>query len=279
MGVIRIVTDSSASLPRDLVEEHGITVVPLTIQIGDRSHLDGVDLEAKEFYRCLEGGPWPTTSQPSPGTFIDIYGRLLERAETIISIHVTGRASGTCQCARLATAMFPDRDIEVVDSQYTSMGLGFMALEAARAARLGLSKGEILALIGNVRSRLNLFGIIPGLSYLQRSGRVSLGKALLGSLLHIRPIITFRDGLVEVCDRVRSSSAAITRLFELMESAVGTARVRMAVVHTNALEQAEELAAEVRRRFNCEDVIITDAGPALAVHGGPGILGLVSLRL
>ncbi|MGE5590919.1 MAG: DegV family protein [Bacillota bacterium] len=275
---VRIVTDSSASLPAETAQAHGISVVPLNVQFGTQSYADGLDINAPEMARRMNQGEAPTTSQPAPGVFADIYRSLKEEADSIISMHVMGSASGTVSTARLATTLCPDQDITVFDSGTVSMGLGFMAMAAARAAALGQARDEILTLLEDARSRVHVFVALPTVTHLVRGGRVTRGAGLLASLLAIKPILSLTNGAVEVIDKVRTFPRALDRLADLMERAVGGRRVRLAVMHGNCLEEARTWFEGVRERFSATDVVFADAGSALMVHGGPGMIGLVAFE-
>ncbi|HHY33100.1 MAG TPA: DegV family protein [Firmicutes bacterium] len=272
---IAIVTDSGASLPEELIEKYDIAVAPVGIQFGSESYRDGVDITREEFYEKLNGPDIPMTSQPAPAEFISIYRRLLQRVKTIISIHITSTGSGTFQVANLAKASFPGADIEVVDSLSASMGTGFMVLAAAEAAQRGKTKEEILRLLSELRPRISAYAVIKSVRHLLKSGRIHRGQALIASLLAIKPLISVKEGVVEVVDRVRTYQGALDRLVELTREAAGDSRVRVSVVHGNALAEAKRLRDRLKQVLNCGDIVLSDIGPPLAVHGGPGIIGVV----
>ncbi|MGE5573648.1 MAG: DegV family protein [Bacteroidota bacterium] len=272
---IAIVTDSGTSLPEEIIEEYDIAVAPIGIQIGSDTYRDGIDITREEFYERLDGPEVPRTSQPAPAEFISIYRRLLERVKTIISIHITSTGSGTCQVANLAKASFPDADIEVVDSLSASMGTGFMVLAAAEAARCGRTKEEILRILAELRPRISAYAVINSVRHLLKSGRIHKGQALIASLLSIKPLISVKQGVVEVVDRVRTYQAALDRLVELTKEAARDSRVRVSVVHGNALADAKRLCERLGTTLNCSEIILSDIGAPLAVHGGPGIVGVV----
>lgn len=277
---VGIVTDSTASLPRRLVEELGIREVPITIQFGQESFREGIDITTDDFYARLERGEQAVTSQPAPGEFARAYQEALDRFKTVISIHVTGKASGTVQSADLARRTLPDAEIEVIDSGLTSMALGFVVLQAARAAVAGGAKGEVLQAIADARARVLPYIAVPTLTHLRRSGRVGAGMAVLGSLLNVKPILTMKDGLVTAVDRVRTYPKALARVTELMEEASRGRKVRLAVVYSKVHDEARRFCTELERRLHVEDEpIITEIGAALAAHGGPGMLGAVIYRL
>lgn len=275
---IAIVTDSSASLPQELVDKYGATVIPIHLQFGDESYRDGIDITREEFYGRLSGQVMPSTSQPAPSDFINVYERLLSRFRTIISIHVSGEGSGTCQVANIAKARFPDADIEVFDSKSASMGIGFLVLEAAEAVLRGKTKEEILRMLTELRPRIISYAMIDSIRHLLKSGRVRAGQALIASLLSVKPLVSIRQGVVEVVDRVRTKRAALERLIQLaVESAGNSPKSRLAIVHGNVLDEANKLKDRLKPLVSCEEIIVTDIGPALAIHGGPGIIGVVCL--
>ncbi len=276
---IRIVVDSTASLPAKIAEDAGITVIPVAIQIADQTYDEDVNITKAEFYEALAKGARPMTSQPAPGTFYRVYRDLVEQASSIISIHLTSKHSGTVQSAKLAAEMFPQADIEIVDSQYTSAAMGLLALVAAKAARLGKTKQEILRAIDEARERISVFVCVPTLEYLRRSGRVSFAQAALADLLAVKPILTMRDGWLQVAEKVRTYRRALERALSLVEERVGRAAVQVAIVHANVPEAAEEFRRQVEARLNVVNTIISDIGSALATHGGPGMLGLACYRL
>ncbi len=280
MREVAVVTDTSSSIPRALAQSMGISLVPISIQFGNQTYRDGVDIDLDEFYRRQELGEIASTSQPSPGDFLETYQQVARWARTIISIHVTGKASGTVQSANLARASLPDVDIRVVDSGFTSMGLGFMAMDAARAALAGAGRDQIMELIDDMRGRISVFAALPTLRYLARSGRVGRGQALLASALSIKPILTMKDGVLEAVDRVRTYPRALRRMAALASDAAGDGQVSLAVLYTRTRDQAGRFALEIRDHFNLEsEPQVVDMGVALATHGGPGMIGVATFKL
>jgi DegV family protein with EDD domain len=279
MKKVEIVTDSASSLTEDVTQKHEISVVPVYVQIGDKSYRDGVDLNLETFYAGLDGPHMPTTSSPPPNEFIQVYRRLAQRAKEIISIHITADGSATCQVAALAAGSVPEVDVTVYDSRGVSMGIGFLAIEAAKAAMQGLRKDEILNKLDSLRARMHTFVAIPTLKYLQRSGRVRQGQAILASLLSIKPVLEVKDGMVKVVAHVRTFSNAVNRILDLAANAAGNLPAVVAIMHANARTQAEALAETVRKRLNVKELVIGEAGTALAVHGGPGMIGIVLYTL
>ncbi len=275
MKNLAVVTDSASGLTAKMKQENSIMVVPIWVQIGDATYRDGMDLSTEEFYEKLDGPTMPTTSSPPPNEFLEAYKSLSKTVKEIISIHVTADGSATCQAAAIAAEAVPEVDVTVYDSKAASMGVGFLAMEAARAAAAGLNKEEILAGLDSLRSKIHMFGAIPTLKYLRRSGRVRQGQAALASLLSIKPVIEIKGGMVKIVDHVRTFSRALSKVADLAAEAVGNLPAVVSVVHANALEEAENFAALIRRRIDVKELHISEIGPALAIHGGPGMIGIV----
>ncbi len=278
MGKVRVVTDSASGLPKDLEKQYEITVVPIPIWVGEQSFKENINLTAREFYRKLGGSVMPKTSSPSPGDFIQAYRRLAKMSREIISIHVTGKGSGTCQSANVAAESVGEEvSVCVYDSNTISMGTGFLSIEAARAALEGLNLGEIIERLDNLKDKIKAFVAVPTLKYLQKSGRISKGEAVFGSILSIKPVIEVKDGLLEVVDKVRSYPRALERVMEFAVEAVSGLPSRVAVMHANRYEEALKVARFLKKRINISQLIVSEVGASLAVHGGPGMIGVILL--
>ncbi|MBI4321340.1 MAG: DegV family protein [Chloroflexi bacterium] len=272
MPGVRVVTDSTADVPRDFVEKLEISVVPLSVHFGADTYQDGIDLTPGQFFHRLEStSVLPTTSQPSVGAFQEAYGRLGEAGHDIISIHLSSTLSGTYNSALLATQSLPHLTIEVVDSRYVSMAVGWLVIAAAQAALEGNSLPQIVLLVRNMIPRVRLFALLDTLEFVRRGGRIGKASALLGSLLNIKPIILVRDGEVWPSEKVRTRPKALRRLVEMTQEA-GTVE-RLAVVHSNCPDEANELAEILGRGMPRERKIVTEIGPVLGTHVGPGAIG------
>ena len=277
MRGIGIVVDSCCDLPKAILEKFDIKVVPANINIGKRSYEDGVDMTREELYRKMEEGIIPTTSAPAPGKFLEAYRELEERARTILSIHATSKLSAIYQTAVLARSMVPEIDIRVIDSLSVSMGTGFLALAAARASEAGKTVQEILAIIEDVKTRMNVFATVETLKYLQLSGRVSSLQGLFASLLDVKPILAIRDGLIEAVGKVRSRARSLEQLLEFTQEAVrGAETISVAIAHAYTPKDAEWLKERVGAILKCKEVFVVEVTPALAALGGPGLIGVVS---
>lgn len=278
--MIKIATDSTCDLPTELFQQHDITVVPINILFGTESYLDGITIDRATFFRKIEEmGILPKTSQPSAGQFEEYYSRLVDAGATdIISLHVTAKLSGTYQSAQLAREMMADRvRIHPFDSACGSVGLGFMALEAARMAEAGKSVAEILTRMEAIRVKMNILLTLKDLRYAQMSGRVGTLQSSLSSLLNIKPLVLLEDGLLDVIEKVRTRRKAIDRLIEIMIDRVGTsAPVNLAVIHARAPDEGHSLLERSRALFNCQETFLTSLTTSLVVHFGPGTVGLVA---
>jgi len=281
--MIKIVTDSTCDLPAEMIRQYDISVVPINIQFGTETYLDGVTIDRETFYRKIEElGVLPRTSQPSAGQFKEHYLRLAEAgADEIISMHVTARLSGTYQSAEMAREMVADRvRVYPFDSACGSAGLGFMAVEAARMVEAGKGVAHILDRLETIRSRINIILTVRDLRFAQLSGRVGRLQGSLASLLNIKPIIVLENGLIDVSEKVRTRSKAISRMIEMMVERVGTSEaVNLAAIHAEAPEEGQTLLDRARALFRCRETFLANLTTSLVVHFGPGTLGLVAYRI
>lgn len=279
VSIVRVVTDSTADLPRELLEQLNIAVVPLKVMIDGESYRDGVDLTPKEFFQRLPyAKELPTTSQPSPGEFVQTYEKLRdEGAQKIIAIHLSGGLSGAVQAARLAKDMVTGVDIEVIDSYSASVGLGLIVLSAARAAQNGATGTEVVELVNSLIQKVQVFFVLDTLEYLQKGGRIGRAEAFLGNLLNIKPILSLVDGIITPVDKVRGQSKAIDRTIDLIKQASGGKRLEVAMVHANNFTDVMRLHDRVLNEFKCCELcelIISEVSPVLGTHVGPGLVGL-----
>lgn len=269
---VRIVTDSTCDIPREIAEELNITIVPLTISFGAQSFRDGIDLGADEFYeRLAQAKELPTTSQPPPALFEHAYRHLVTQGD-VVSIHLSHKFSGTVDTARsVAADVAPDR-VTVVDSGSASMGLGLCAIAAARVARDGGDRAACVAAAEHVAQRLRIAVAFETLEYLRRGGRIGRARAFLGGLLRVKPILTVKDGEAHPVTRARSHAKAMEQLYALCTRHHNVTDV--VVLHTTTPGDAEQLAQRAREAVPAARVYVGRFGPVLGVHGGPGMLGI-----
>lgn len=274
---VKIVTDSTSDLSPQVARELGITVVPVYVRFGERVYRDGVDISEDEFYQKLVESPiHPATSQPSPADFADVYKKLSREADEIVSIQVTSKLSGTYNSALQGRELVKTGcRIEVVDSLSVTMGLGLIAMAAARLAEAGESLPAVMEEIRQCIPRIRLLGVFDTLKYLLRSGRIGKAKALLGSVLNVKPLLTMRDGELFPVGQVRSRSKGIERLFDLVKNALNIQE--LAIVHSTTPDEAGSLRERIASIFDRGRIHVARLGPALGVHGGPGAL-ILALR-
>ena len=274
---IRIVTDSTCDLPASVVAEHGITVIPLFINVGKQSFLDGIDLTREEFYTQLPSySVTPTTAIPGHETVARTYRELAQvGADEILSIHISPSLSGMLDVARVAAQEVSEAKVTVVDSRQLSMGLGFSVLAAARAAVEGRSMDEILALLEDQIPRTRVWAALDTMEYLRRSGRVNHLMANIGNLLKIKPLLIMNDGVAS-SERVRTRKGAYKRLIQLVRE-LGPVE-QLALVHTNAADRAATLWGQARALFpQLADPLSVDVTPVLGTHLGPGAVGFAAV--
>lgn len=276
MPNVKVVTDSLADIPADLARELDITQVPCIVRFGDETFRDRVDLTPTEFYRRLVASPiLPATSQPSVGTFEEAYRQLAKSTSEIISIHVIGDLSGTLNAARLAAKNLPDVKIELVDSRQVSMGLGWLAIIAARAAKAGHTLKEIRKVVEDAIPRVHIIGMLDTLQYAQRGGRLGKGSALVGTLLHVKPLLSVVRGEIVPVENVRTQKRALERLVEIVLTS-GPIQ-ELAVIHAEAPEYARKLHALLAQTFPQDHIVMSETGPVLGTHTGPGSVGIAWL--
>lgn len=271
---IRIVTDSSADLPSDLILRHAITVLPCYVMLGDKSFKDGVDISADSFYQHLESVPQlPSTSQPSAADFQTIYENLIREGDQVISIHISGKLSGTLNSANQAKAAIGvNAPVEIVDSNLASIPLGLAVLDAAKSAH---ASKNFHAVAQNVRESLHLyrgFFVLNTLEYLQKGGRIGKAQAFLGSMLSVKPILHIQDGEAHPIARPRNSNRARHKLIELVRD-LSPVR-QLAVIYSTEADQAERVLHELRDLYPELTVIEARFGPTLGTYLGPNAFGV-----
>jgi len=276
MGQIKIVTDSTADLTSTLIKEFNVSVIPLKVLFGEKIYREGVDLTSAEFYNLLAASEkLPTTSQPSPGEFLELYQELTADGSSVISIHISGSMSGTVQSALLARNSLPDRDITVVDSRKVSMALGLVVLAAARAAKEGQTKEQILARAHEVINKVQTYFVVDTLEYLSKGGRIGKASALLGTVLNIKPVLTIDEGLIAPYEKVRGKGKALDHILEIAKTfSQNHPKLRCAMVHGNALEEVIKFHQKLASELNYTESVICEIGAVVGTHAGPGTIAL-----
>jgi DegV family protein with EDD domain len=268
---IRIVTDSTCDLPEEIAAQLGITIVPLYINFGGESYLDGIDLSREAFYaRLPDCDPPPTTAMPGPQMFLEAYERLADEGATeILSAHISRSLSAVVDTAHLA-AREASTPVTVFDSGTLSLGTGFLVWAAAEAAAQGYSMDEIVALMKEQSQRTHVFAALDTLDFLRRSGRMNRVMAALGSWLQVKPLLRMHDGN-PAAEKVRTAEAATQRLIVLLEERLPLERV--AFVHTHALEKAQDLRQKAQHLLPEGEILSVDITPVFGTHLGPGAVG------
>ena len=279
MPKIAIVTDTDASLPLELAEQYAINQVPIIVLFGEESFRDVYEIDGETvFSRIDKEGALPTTSAPSPGQFSEAYQAAFDDgAEGILCITVSSEVSATYAAAVTACEMYPGREIKVVDSRSVALGQGMMVLAAAEALAAGSSIDEAAAIAMDTGERTKLFAALPTLKYLAMSGRVGHLVAGVAGILSVRPILTIRDGKLDLLERVRTQKKSWARVVELCVESIGDRSIeRMSMIHITAPEDAKELESLLRAELDCPDEIMhVELNPGLAIHAGAGLVGVV----
>jgi DegV family protein with EDD domain len=271
---VKVVTDSTCDIPPQLVKDLGITVVPIQVVFGDKSYRDKIDISEDEFYEKLIHGPvHPTTSVPTPKDFADVYNKLAEETDEIISIHLTSKESGTFNAALLAKELVTRKcRIEVVDSLSLSMALGLLVVEAAREAKAGASLEKVTELMRQAVPKVHLIILLDTLKYVVRGGRLGKAYGIIGSALRVKPLLTLKEGDLSLVGIARTKAKAIERLYEFTK---GFPKVKeIAVAYTTAHDEAQAFADRLKAAFPDVPLYLTRVGSSLGTHAGPGGLGV-----
>jgi DegV family protein with EDD domain len=273
---IVIVTDSTADLTARTAAEHGIAVVPVSVIHKGKTYLDGIDITSEAFYPMLRSSDeLPTTSQPAPLQFQEVYERLLESADGIVSIHVSGELSATVDSASVAAASVSKERIHVVDSGFVSYALALQVLEAARLAREGRIAEDILTRMARLKNKMELAFTLDTLHYLHKGGRIGMVSALMGTVLGIKAVIRIEEGHLVPAGKERSTARALSSIVDILSKRYGQEKVVVAVGHGAGAEYASMLREMVISALNVDgEPAAFEIGPAVGVHAGPGAVGV-----
>lgn len=281
MTKIAVITDTDSSLPPQVAELYGIRQVPITIQFDGESFTTGIDIDdASVFEKIDRIKKLPTTAAPSPKAFATAYEQAFhDGADAIVCLCVSSKVSATYNSAVSACEFFPGREIEVVDSLNLSMGQGWMAIAAAEAAQEGASKEEVVARALSTGARTHLYAVLSTLKYLALSGRVGKIAAGIADTINIKPVLTVRDGKLELLEKVRIRKRAIDRMIDLTRLSLAEKPMeRLAIIHVTDPQGAEALRDLVCASLACpEQVIIAEFTPGLSVHAGSGVVGIAAV--
>ena len=270
---IKIVTDSTSDLNPDLAKDLDIRVVPVNVHFGQESFRDGVELSTDQFFeKLVSSREVPTTSAPSPGTFLEVYRPLVEAGHQIVSIHISDKVSATLDSARQAASQLSSGDIHIIDSMQVSMSLGLQVITAAESVKEGANLEEILEKVETASNQVQILAIFDTLEFLKRGGRVGKARALIGSLLRMKPMLTVREGEVASLGVSRSRAQGVEYLVNI---AKGRAPLKKAAVfYSTSNQEAEEVLEQMKPLVESGNIIVSRLGAALGVHSGPGAWGI-----
>ena len=275
MASVAIVTDSIACVPSELVARYDIHIVPLRVAFGTHCYRDGIDLTADEFYRqFLEAAAPPTTSQPSAGEFLQVYAELAQHTDQIVSIHPAANLTGGYNAARVAQGLVEGVHVHLVDSQTAAIAQGLVVLAAARAAQAGEDAEAVVAQAKAVAGRVQMFGFLNTLKYVQHSGRLNRVLALTNTLLHVRPLFRIGQGKIGLLGAARASHQAENRLLQAVVEHVGDQPVHVGVSHAAWPDAAQWLLGRAREQLHCVETLVAPFTPVMGAHTGPGVLAL-----
>jgi len=274
--MVKIITDTTSGLPTEIARRYNIPVIPQIIIFGKDSYREGVEMDNAAFMaRLATSAELPKTAAPPPELFAQEFRRLVPTGEPILCIHPSAEVSGTVRSATVAKDDFPGADIRVIDSRVIASPLATMVTLAAQWAEAGVGADEIEARIRDMIPRCRIYFLVDTLEYLAKGGRIGGATALLGSVLQIKPILTFRDGKVDQFDKERTHKRALARLKDLvLDQYPRNAEGHLSVMHAGVPEQAQALASDLGAALGVRQVPILDVPPAIVTHGGPGILGV-----
>ena len=279
MSKIAIVTDSTAYIPNENLRDLPVFTIPLHVIWGDDMYRDNVDITQEVFYKRLGSSKtMPSTSQPSPQEFAELYKTVAKDYDEILSIHISSQLSGTFDSAIQAKKILSNLKIEVIDSKSTSMGLGFLVLMAARNAQAGENLQKCKELIESARERVKIYFVLRTLEFLKRGGRIGSASALLGTALNLKPILMVEDGVIKPFAKVRTMQKAISRLAEILsENIEGKTPVHLAIIQAEAENDALFLQKEIENKLSKKDIsemINAGISPVIGTHAGPGAIGI-----
>ena len=272
---IAIVTDSAACVPPVLAQEYDIRVVPYQLIWDGQTYLDGQGLTPAEFYaRFRESETHPTTAQPTLGSFIEVYANLAPTVEGIVSIHVAERLTSAIRVARVAAREVSSTPVRVIDANTAAGSQAFVALAAARVAKAGGDLQQVVSAAEECTEHVGMYFAMETLEHLRRGGRIGQAATLVGSRLHIQPVMTLVEGEVRVVGITRSRQRAKARILDELARRVGESPIRASIFHADVAEEAEAMAEQVQQRFHCLESFVSEFTPVMGAHTGPGVIGI-----
>jgi len=275
--MIKIVTDSTAYMPESMVRQHDLRVVPLCVHFGEEEFREGVELSHKDFYARLKAAPvLPTTSQPSAGEFYEVFKELVDAGHEVVTLTISSKLSGTWNSAMAAKEMLPGAAISVIDSLSTAIGLQLMLVAVVEAIHAGASREQIVDQVEEIKAKIHVLFVVATLEYLAKGGRIGNAKAFMGTLLKVKPILVLQDGAIEPLEQVRSKQKAQARMLELVDEYAGDkgAQAKVAICGALVPDEVSALSRELVGRLGCAQPLISEIGPVIGTHTGPGVIGV-----
>ncbi|WP_019153850.1 DegV family protein [Robertmurraya massiliosenegalensis] len=270
-----VVTDSTAYIPKELRDKLNIHMIPLSVNFGNETYKEEIEIQADEFYEEVKTKDLPTTSQPAIGEFVTLFEKLAKDYDSVISIHLSSGISGTFQGSVSAGAMVEGIDVYAFDSEISCMVQGFYAIEAAEMANAGKGHEEILARLTEMKESVRAYFMVDDLSHLQRGGRLSSAQAIIGSLLQVKPLLHFENKLIVPFEKIRTRKKAMKRIVDLLEEDVKSGDAYKAVIiHAKREDEANEWKAELEAKFPNVEFMLSYFGPVIGTHLGEGSMGL-----
>ena len=275
--MLRIVTDGAADILPEWQKEFGIEMIPVNILFGEKSYLQGAELDNEGFYKLVEETKRiPKTAQPSPHQFVEFYRKVAQKGDTILSVHITAKLSGTyASSIAAAEELKGEFNIIPIDSAVGSLGIGLMCREARKMERAGKSMDEIVKYLESIKSHIRVILTLDTLEYAKMSGRVKTLQAALASILNVKPIAILRNGDLNMAERVRTRKAALDRVIAIAKEEFGDKPVYLGVVHARDLKSGQGLLDLAKSQFNCKETLITELSISIAANLGPGTVGLI----
>lgn len=276
--MLQIVMDGAGDVDSGWIETYGIHVIPINIQFGEKTFLQGIDLSNEEFYKMVyRNGTVPKTAQPSPQQFIQLYQRIAQPGDDILSIHVTAKLSGTYESSVMAARELQGQiRVFPIDSGAGSAAMGYMCKEARMMERRGASIQAILQRMETIRQNMSILLTLDNLDFARMSGRVRTLQAALASLLNVKPVIFLRDGVLEIGERVRTRKRAMEYVLNRTVERFGSQKLNVTVVHAMDPVSGQQLMAGVKEKLNCQELFMTDLSIGVAANLGPGTVGIIA---
>lgn len=273
---LAIVTDSTAYIPNDLLKKYNIYTIPLSVVFGDESFREELDITTEEFYKKVqEEENLPSTSQPSIGSFVQLYEELSKEYDGVISFHLSKRFSGTYDAAKSAGQMVENINVFAYDTELSAMPQGFFAIVASELVAAGKSIEEIMVYLDDMKEKTRAYFMVEDLSHLQRGGRLNKGQAVIGSLLNIKPVLHIEEGLIVPFEKIRTRKKAISRIISMLEEDVESKDVKRVVfMHANNRPSIEKIRSDFSEKHPEIETIISYFGPVIGTHLGEGSIGV-----